>query len=234
MKRTRLALLGLVLNFALLLPGLFLPVLTITGHLEPEGLAHAAPSLLDAGLSDAAIQSFKPMLNPLATKILGDDAKLKAELLKRLTPQLVDSLRSSAPRIEVYRQSRSILGSVKHLYEVGSALAATLILVFSVVVPAGKIVLLVWARCQDDPARHRRADAVLAAIKKWSMADVFTMAMFITFLAAQASQTPNEPGQAPALVTFDAIFGPGFYWFTAYCLVSVATHQLATSRKAAA
>ena len=57
------------------------------------------------------------------------------------------------------------------------------------------------------------------------MADVFVVALFITYLAAEASQT--VPGQATAapLMAFDATFGPGFYWFAAYCLFSLASQQ---------
>ena len=232
MRRFPLALLALAVNLALLVPGLFLNVITITGHLEPDGIAEVAPSLLESGLSASTIKSFKPILNPMATALIGDDAKLKAELLRRMTPQLVESLRANAPRMEVYHQSRSIVGSVQHLYEVGSSLAATLILTFSVVVPVGKIILVLWANCQHDAARRTRANRVLAAVKKWSMADVFATALFITYLAAQASQSPSGPGQPPTLLTFDAHFGPGFYWFTAYCLVSIATHHVAARQTA--
>ena len=59
------------------------------------------------------------------------------------------------------------------------------------------------------------------------MADVFVVALFIAYLAAQASQTAaNDPNAGPALVAFTADFGPGFYWFAAYCLFSLATQQL--------
>lgn len=44
-----------------------------------------------------------------------------------------------------------------------------------------------------------------------------------TSSAAQASQTPpGDPNAAPPLVVFKAAFGTGFYWFTAYCLFSLA------------
>jgi hypothetical protein len=66
-------------------------------------------------------------------------------------------------------------------------------------------------------------------IAKWSMADVFAVALFIAYLAAQASQIPPGAGFVPQLVTFAATFGPGFYWFAAYCLVSLGTQQ-ATAR----
>ena len=63
------------------------------------------------------------------------------------------------------------------------------------------------------------------------MADVFAVALFIAYLAARARQTvPGpEPEVESSLVTFTAAFGPGFYWFAAYCLVSLATQQ-ATAR----
>ena len=57
------------------------------------------------------------------------------------------------------------------------------------------------------------------------MADVFAVALFIAYLAATASQTPTGPEFPPAIVTFAATFGPGFYWFAAYCLFSLAAQQ---------
>jgi hypothetical protein len=48
----------------------------------------------------------------------------------------------------------------------------------------------------------------------------------ITYLAAQATQSPSgDPNAAPPLVKFDAQFGPGFYWFAAYCLFALASQQ---------
>jgi len=55
------------------------------------------------------------------------------------------------------------------------------------------------------------------------------MALLIAYLAARASQTPPGPGFLPQPVTFTAVFGAGFYWFAAYCLVSLGTQQ-ATAR----
>jgi uncharacterized paraquat-inducible protein A len=78
---------------------------------------------------------------------------------------------------------------------------------------------------------RRRTLALVEVIAKWSMADVFVVALFITYLAAMASQT--TPGAGPPLVAFTAQFGAGFYWFAAYCLFSLATQQL-TARVLAA
>jgi hypothetical protein len=65
------------------------------------------------------------------------------------------------------------------------------------------------------------------------MADVFVVAVFIAYLAAQASTTaPGDASAAPPLVAFTAHFGPGFYWFAAYCVFSLASQQY-TARLAA-
>ena len=64
------------------------------------------------------------------------------------------------------------------------------------------------------------------------MADVFVVALFIAYLAAKASTT--APGSAaPTLVAFSAHFGAGFYWFTAYCLFSLASQQVSVRMAAA-
>ncbi len=76
--------------------------------------------------------------------------------------------------------------------------------------------------------RRRRTLHFVELIAKWSMADVFAVALFIAYLAARASQAPRT-GRRPSLVTFTATFGLGFFWFAAYCLVSLGTQQ-ATAR----
>jgi uncharacterized paraquat-inducible protein A len=125
----------------------------------------------------------------------------------------------------VYAQTRSIVGSVRHLYSVGSNAAATLILVFSIMVPVTKSLLVSWAVLQSKPERRRRTLSLVEFIAKWSMADVFAVAVIIAYLAAQASQSvPGSSGAA--IIVFQASFGVGFYWFAGYCLTSLAVQQL--------
>ncbi|MBL1292744.1 MAG: paraquat-inducible protein A [Thiotrichales bacterium] len=50
-------------------------------------------------------------------------------------------------------------------------------------------------------------------IGKWSMADVFVVGVFMAFLAGQAN--PNV----------QAALHQGFYWFLAYCLISILSSQ---------
>jgi uncharacterized paraquat-inducible protein A len=92
-----------------------------------------------------------------------------------------------------------------------------------VIVPFGKAGIVAWAMFTDD-ARRRRAVGFVESIAKWSMADVFVVALFIAYLAAKATQSSGDPA-APPLVAFDARFGAGFYWFAAYCVFSLASQQ---------
>ena len=227
MSRQRFAIAGLVLAMGLLLPGLFLPVITIRGVLRPDGVAELAPKLLDQGVSEDTMKMLRPLINPAMLPFLeAAPGGLRGALVNRLATQISTELKRGQ-EIEVYQQTRSILGSVKHLYSVGSNTAATLILLFSVLVPFVKALMVMWAVYHRDALRRERTLHVVEIIAKWSMADVFAVALIIAFLAAQASQTAGS--SAAALVVFTATFGPGFYWFAAYCLFSLATHQ-ATAR----
>jgi len=216
---------GLILSVLVLLPGLFLPVITVRGTLSPAGLAVLAPQLLEQGLSDETLKGLRPLLNPAMVPFLEmAPGGLRGALVSNLSTQIGAELKE-APPIEVYHQTRSIAGSISHLYAVNSPVAATLILLFSVVVPFGKASLAMWALRHRDLAIRQRTLSLVATIAKWSMADVFAVALFITYLAAQASHSALDPASASAIVTFTADFGPGFYWFAGYCLFSLAIQQ---------
>jgi hypothetical protein len=217
------ALTGLAVTLALLIPGLLLPVITIRGYLQPDGIAELAPKLLSQGISDQSIAAIRPLINPAVAPLLElSPGGLKGALVNRLGTQVAVELKKGQP-IEVYHQTRSILGSVRELYRVRSHTAATLILLFSVIVPVAKTSLVSWALFRRDEGGRRRTLNTVEIIAKWSMADVFAVALFITYLAAQATQ--SAPGTSSAVVAFDASFGPGFYWFAAYCLLSLAVQQ---------
>jgi hypothetical protein len=232
MTSTRwLVLVLLVVSLVLLIPGLFAPVLIIRGVLTREGIAQVAPMMLEKGLNDDTLAALKAMMNPTVVGLLeATGGDLRQMIIEKVTPSLSASLQQNVGEVEVFQQTRSIVSSVQRLYEVGSPVPATLILLFSVVVPFVKMVLVGWAMFAP-PETRRRTLAFVEAIAKWSMADVFVVALFITYLAAMASQSALDAG--PPIVAFTAQFGPGFYWFAAYCLFSLATQQL-TARVLAA
>ena len=154
----RLIVLGLLAcSIALLIPGLFAPVLTIRGVLTREGIAQVAPTMLERGLSDETVEVLKSMMNPSVVVLLemtGGD--LRKMILEKLGPQISAALQKNMAEVEVYEQTRSILGSVRRLYEVGSPVPATLILLFSVIVPFAKGgaggVGAVYFECRHAPA----------------------------------------------------------------------------------
>lgn len=112
--------------------------------------------------------------------------------------------------IELLNQTRSILQTVTVLYQGNYALVATLILLFSIIIPAMKAAclllrLLRWSGRMDGVLK-----AVIRVISKWSMADVFVMGVWVAFLSAQAS------------AQLSATLYNGFYFFLGYCLLSIA------------
>ena len=227
-----LVLLLLVVSLVLLIPGLFAPVITIRGVLTREGIAQVAPEMLQRGLDDNTLNTLRAMMNPTVVALLdATGGDLRQMIVDKVSPSLTASLSQNMAEVEVFQQTRSIVSSVRRLYEVGSPVPATLILLFSVVVPFVKTALVGWAMFVADETRRRRTLAFVETIAKWSMADVFVVALFITYLAAMASQT--TPAAGPSLVAFKAEFGSGFYWFAAYCVFSLASQQL-TARVLAA
>jgi hypothetical protein len=227
----RLVLVLLLGSLLLLLPGLFAPVLTIRGVLTRDGIAQVAPMMLERGLDDETITALKGLMNPTVVGLLeATGGDLRQMIIDKVSPSLTASLLREIEDVEVFQQTRSIMGSVQRLYEVGSPLPATLILLFSVVVPFAKMGLVAWAVFVAKAEARRRTLAVVETIAKWSMADVFVVALFITYLAAMASQ--SAPAAGPPLVAFTAEFGAGFYWFAAYCVFSLAAQQVTFRRLA--
>ena len=118
-------------------------------------------------------------------------------------------------RVEAYRSTRSIAGMARELADGGNVLVAVLIVTFSVVIPVGK--LLLQAAAVLAPAPLARPLLVCnGALSKWSMADVFVMAMLVAWLAGKASA--HDGG----LLIMQAELERGFWFFLAYCLFAIA------------
>ena len=116
-------------------------------------------------------------------------------------------------KIQVFNETRSILQTIENLHDTGNDFVAALILIFSVIVPFAKGILLLVVLRMQAPAQRYRIYTFVRNISKWSMADVFVMGIFIAFLSARASEF------------LDANLRSGFYFFTAYCLVSLTALQ---------
>jgi uncharacterized paraquat-inducible protein A len=106
------------------------------------------------------------------------------------------------------------MGAIQSLHATGNDVVAGLIVLFSVLVPLAKAALLVPICTVRNRTTAFRLYVVVQVISKWSMADVFAVGMLIALLVGRGT------------ANLSAVAGPGFYWFTAYCLVSNAAFQL--------
>lgn len=111
-------------------------------------------------------------------------------------------------------QAKGIIETISRLFAGGYLLPASLILLFSVIVPALKIIFCYLAI--NSNGGGGRYKAALKAIGKWSMADVFTASIILAYLAFGADKFT------------DAWLLSGFYFFCGYCLISLAVAQIVT------
>lgn len=122
-------------------------------------------------------------------------------------------------QVEVFDDTRSIVGTIDGLYESGNPLVATLILLFSVIVPFIKGSLLLVCLAMRPGAMRWRLFAFVRGISKWAMADVFVVGVYVAFLSAKATDN------------LDAEVHAGLYFFIAYCLISIASLQFIDIRR---
>lgn len=106
-------------------------------------------------------------------------------------------------------QSKGILDTVFALFARGSVFTAVMLGVFSVLVPILKLCLSFFALVARSSAIKDKSLGLVKAIGKWSMTDVFVVAILLAFLAL-----------GDGALT-DARLGPGLYFFAAYGLLSL-------------
>jgi uncharacterized paraquat-inducible protein A len=114
---------------------------------------------------------------------------------------------------ELFSETRSILQTVRNLHRSGNDFVAGLVLLFSIIVPVAKGLLLLVALSLRNGAQRVGIFRFVRSISKWSMSDVFLVGVYVAYLAAKATDN------------LDATAEVGFYYFTAYCLVSLLALQ---------
>ncbi|MCP4439806.1 MAG: paraquat-inducible protein A [Aureispira sp.] len=72
-----------------------------------------------------------------------------------------------------------LFGSVTHFYREGDYFIGTLILLFSIVFPILKYLLVGLRIAQVQIVQHKRLTTILDIISKWAMLDVFVVALVI-------------------------------------------------------
>ena len=193
-NRSFIGFLLLAMAYGLLIPGLTEPVLHVVTTLDKTQLALLGQEAL---LASPEIPTFiKGIAN---------------ELFNNITVEGTVVIQDTA---------KSILSTSQTLWQEGNRTVAALILFFSVGVPALKVSLLLLSYGLRRFKTTQIAKQFSGALSKWSMADVFVMALIVSFLAIKASAGGSS------LVATTINFDIGFYYFLAYCLLSIAGSQL--------
>jgi len=185
----------IVIALALLLPGITQPVLTLEGRIDKSQLAQVGIEML-AEEGDVSTRNMLMM----ASSMLGLD-KLEGE-------------------ISAYQKTRSIWGTVNELADNKNYLVAVLVAFFSIVIPTLKLLMqLLYMFLPVNKFKHMLG-RVIQGVTKWSMVDVFVIALIVAYLAG------NADGQMGELINMHAQLGAGFWYFTGYCLFAIAASSL--------
>jgi len=136
----------------------------------------------------------------------------------------------SFPEQVLYYQSKSVLEVFRTLMTMGQpemVVVAVLVLLFSVVFPALKVITV--GLCLRDPSlpkKYRLARFFALESSKWSMADVMALAIFMAFVAfngliGSAMNGLKGPGAELVIPTDSSKILPGYYLFVGFCVASL-------------
>lgn len=196
MKNRRiLGLAVLLLAYIMLIPGLTQPMLQVKGAVKNSGITQ------------------------IGKQYVAENKNIPT-MFKSVANQMLDYMDTEG-EVEVYSKTQTILGTIKQLSDAGYFLVAFLIGLFSVVVPVTKGIMMLLANLKTSNKVKAFCLKFSSMISKWSMADVFVVALMVTYLAANAI--------TDEVLNFQSTFGPGFYFFSAYCLLSILSAQLLSS-----
>ena len=150
--------------------------------------------------------------------------------------EMAANISGSALTSSLIDKELSIMATISELWEDQRLLVAALIFAFSVCIPLLKTILVCFAYFTKSLKVEKRLINFVGTIGKWSMADVFVIAIFLAIMSTNHADTSNSEqlsvfGFKIALdistQTLSAA-GEGFYYFTAYCVLSLIGSQLAS------
>lgn len=138
---------------------------------------------------------------------------------------------------DIVNKELSLLGTVQELWQDERIFVAILIFAFSVAIPVLKTLLITLAYFIKSTKTAKHIVNFISAIGKWSMADVFVVAIFLAVLSTNHAETESHQRLSIFAFKIDMIIssetlsniGLGFYYFTAYCLISILGTQLSQS-----
>jgi len=106
-------------------------------------------------------------------------------------------------------ESKGVMGSIVKLWESGDWIVAGVILLFSVITPVLKILSLLFVSIFMESKFAHHIVKFFKMIGKWSMVDVFVVAVFLVYLTANKGDVSRAEVEV------------GLYFFLAYVIVSM-------------
>lgn len=154
-----------------------------------------------------------------------------------LNMDMLASISGTALQAQLVDKELSIMATVRELWQDDRLLVAALIFVFSVCIPLIKGLLVALAYVKRHAPCRERIIRFVGYIGKWSMADVFVVAIFLAVLSTNHAETTNSKEFAIFGFQFAldistqtlSTVGEGFYYFTAYCILSLFGTLLSTT-----
>ena len=126
----------------------------------------------------------------------------------------------SLTKLMVFGETYSLIGLVFALWHQGKVALFVIILFFSIIVPSAKtlVAIAAWYYAGTDHANLHRLLRAFSSISKWSMLDVFIVALTIIILEGSLLSTTDVH--------------PGIFLFAASVLLSsFAIHRLARASR---
>jgi uncharacterized paraquat-inducible protein A len=134
----------------------------------------------------------------------------------------------------IVNKELSILTTISELWNEERYLVSFLIFAFSILIPIVKTAVVATIYFVKNNALQLKLSNAVTIVGKWSMADVFVVAVFLAILSTNHSQSQESHELAffGMKIAFDVStqtlsnVGQGFYFFVAYCVLSLLGSQL--------
>src|SRR4051812_15746668 len=160
----------IVLTLCLLYPGLTRNALTIRGVLDVEGIGAKVDQLSGVQIPPERLAQIRPFLSEKKFATFSD-AEL-SQFIGRIAGGVargqIEGAKAQLDGATVYVQTQTIIVTIRYLLANRGYLAGTLLLLFSVGVPIGKVLLFFIALHANPRARNALLRSI-NVIGKWSM-----------------------------------------------------------------
>lgn len=140
----------------------------------------------------------------------------------------------------IYFQSKSILEVTQTLIEgrgIDLKIVGVLVFAFSIIFPFTKLLLSALFLFIERLQKNALVQTIIFHLGKWSMADVFVVAMFMAYIgfygiisAQLDSISNNRSGFAIETINYSSL-SPGAFFFTSYTILSIFIGILMSKKK---